>query len=155
MIPSDSLILLDTNILVHLARGDALGRRVDEDHNLRARRDRPLVSVVTAGELASVVLKWSWGEKKRQFVHDLLLELVPVPVTPGQLVDAYGEIDHFTEHVQKPARPMGKNDLWIAATAHVTGATLLTSDEDFDHLAPRFFSLVRVDAKSGETLVQR
>jgi len=37
---------------------------------------------------------------------------------------------------------MGKNDLWIAATAHVTGATLLTTDKDFDHLDPQF--LVRV-----------
>ena len=154
MIPADSLVLLDTNILVHLARADATGRRVDADHGLRARRDRPLVSVVTAGELASLVRKWKWGERKRQFVSELLLELVPVPVTQGPLVAAYGEIDHFTEHTQKPARPMGKNDLWIAATAHVTGATLLTSDEDFDHLAPRFFSLVRVDAKSGETILE-
>jgi hypothetical protein len=75
--------------------------------------------------------------------------------TQGRIVTAYGEIDHFTENVQKPARPMGKNDLWIAATAHVTGAALLTSDGDFDHLAPRFFRLVRVDARSGETLIER
>jgi predicted nucleic acid-binding protein len=29
---------------------------------------------------------------------------------------------------------MGKNDLWIAAIAHVYDLTLLTSDKDFDHL---------------------
>lgn len=31
---------------------------------------------------------------------------------------------------------MGDNDLWIAATAKVTGALLLTTDKDFDHLYP-------------------
>ena len=33
---------------------------------------------------------------------------------------------------------MGKNDLWIAATAFVTKATLLTTDKDFDHMHPAF-----------------
>ena len=31
-------------------------------------------------------------------------------------------------------RNMSKNDLWIAATAYVTNATLVTTDKDFDHL---------------------
>lgn len=96
MIPSDSLILLDTNIVVNLVRANPMGRRIDTDHELRA-----------------------------------------------------------PEHVEKPARPMGKNGLWIAATARVTGATLLTTDADFDHLAPRFFNLVRVDGRSGATVLQR
>jgi predicted nucleic acid-binding protein len=29
---------------------------------------------------------------------------------------------------------MGKNDLWIAATACVTHLPLITTDRDFDHL---------------------
>ncbi len=39
---------------------------------------------------------------------------------------------------------MGKNDLWIAATANATGATLLTTDSDFDHLSPNFIDLIRI-----------
>lgn len=39
---------------------------------------------------------------------------------------------------------MGKNDLWIAATAYVTGATLLTTDADFDHLPTELFARERV-----------
>lgn len=155
MIPGDSLILLDTNIVLHLARGDGVGRRVDADHDLRGRRERQLLSVVCVGELDSLVRKWKWGQEKRDYVQELMLEFVIVPVTQGRLVTAYGEIDHYTDNVHKPARPMGKNDLWVAATAHVTGATLLTSDGDFDHLAPEFFNLVRVDAKSGATLLER
>jgi len=29
---------------------------------------------------------------------------------------------------------MGQNDMWIAATAHVLGCELVTTDKDFDHL---------------------
>jgi len=40
---------------------------------------------------------------------------------------------------------MGKNDLWIAATAHVVDATILTTDKDFDHLASEFLKCQRID----------
>ncbi len=40
---------------------------------------------------------------------------------------------------------MGKNDLWIAATANATGALLLTTDKDFDHLDGAFLNRVWID----------
>ncbi len=40
---------------------------------------------------------------------------------------------------------MGKNDLWIAAVAHAAVATLVTTDNDFDHLADQFIALHRID----------
>jgi len=39
---------------------------------------------------------------------------------------------------------MGKNDLWITATAHVTNATLLTMDKDFQHLKDVYLELENV-----------
>jgi tRNA(fMet)-specific endonuclease VapC len=64
-----------------------------------------------------------------------------VDVSSGapELLDAYVEIDCFSK-----GRSMGKNDLWIAATAKVTGATLVTSDGDFDHLGNVYFPLAKV-----------
>jgi predicted nucleic acid-binding protein len=41
---------------------------------------------------------------------------------------------------------MGKNDIWIAATVNVTGATLLTTDQDFDHLDGVFLARERIAA---------
>jgi predicted nucleic acid-binding protein len=38
---------------------------------------------------------------------------------------------------------MGKNDLWIAATAYAMNAMLLTTDGDFDHLENAFIDLKR------------
>ena len=40
---------------------------------------------------------------------------------------------------------MGKNDLWIAATAHASGAILLSTDGDFEHLASVWFRYERID----------
>lgn len=37
---------------------------------------------------------------------------------------------------------MGKNDLWIAATAHVIKAHLFTTDNDFNHLDPSYIKLI-------------
>jgi predicted nucleic acid-binding protein len=39
---------------------------------------------------------------------------------------------------------MGKNDLWIAATAYILDATLLTADGDFDHLNGSFLDVKKV-----------
>jgi predicted nucleic acid-binding protein len=41
----------------------------------------------------------------------------------------------------------GKNDIWIAATAHAGKATLITTDGDFDHLNGRFITVVKLDSK--------
>ncbi len=40
---------------------------------------------------------------------------------------------------------MGKNDLWIAATAYVTGASLMTTDGDFDHLNGVYLDLIKIE----------
>jgi tRNA(fMet)-specific endonuclease VapC len=42
---------------------------------------------------------------------------------------------------------MGKNDLWIAATASVLKAILLTTDHDFDHLDKVLVEVVYIDPK--------
>lgn len=43
---------------------------------------------------------------------------------------------------------MSKNDLWIAATAHVTGATVLSTDKDFAHLDGVWLEYRFVDQKT-------
>ena len=42
---------------------------------------------------------------------------------------------------------MGKNDLWIAATASVLNAALLAIDHDFDHLSSVFLKVIYIDQK--------
>lgn len=51
IVPTDALILLDTNILVHLLRGDVVGQRLAVDYDLFNRPNQPLISFVTVGEM--------------------------------------------------------------------------------------------------------
>jgi len=39
---------------------------------------------------------------------------------------------------------MGKNDIWIAATANITHSHLLTTDNDFDHLDKQYLELIKI-----------
>lgn len=147
-----SLVLLDTNILVHLIRESHVGVAVNEALGLSDRPEKPLISVITVGEIKALAVKLGWGRHKRAALEALVRQLVVVQLHQGDILDRYAEIDHYCERELRPARPMGQNDLWIAATASATGASLITTDSDFDHLTPRFLSRVRFDARTGDII---
>jgi tRNA(fMet)-specific endonuclease VapC len=73
---------------------------------------------------------------------------VTVDINVAEVIDAYVEIDVYSQQHPGGARNMGKNDLWIAACAKASGATLLTTDKDFDHLNPGMISVEYVDPAS-------
>lgn len=50
------------------------------------------------------------------------------------IIDAYVELDLFARSHPQGARQMGKNDLWIAASALAANAQPLTTDKDFEYL---------------------
>jgi tRNA(fMet)-specific endonuclease VapC len=123
--------LLDTSILLALIRGKELGKRIDDRFKLRSGLSRCIISVVTVGECLSLARKLNWGKKKVQDLKRLLDEVPWVDINRTDILDTYAEIDDAS---RKLGRSMGKNDVWIAATARVTSSTLLTTDKDFDHL---------------------
>ena len=129
------LYLLDTNILVHFVRGSALWTQVRDAYQLLTAEPRPLVSVVTAGELRSLATQWKWAGRKLDQVEFALASFEVYDILIPELIRTYALID---AHCESVGQPMGKNDLWIAATAAVTGARLLTTDRDFDRVHPRF-----------------
>ncbi len=48
-----------------------------------------------------------------------------------------------------PAVSMSQNDLWVAATAHASGALLVTTDRDFDHLRGIWLEVTFVRQRGG------
>lgn len=145
MIPFDALVLLDTNVVVHLARDSALGQRINQDYQLSERRVRPLISIVTVGELFAFARKRGWGDRKVEKLRDIVRALTVVDIRPQSVIERYAEIDAYSE---SQGRKMGDNDIWIAATAAVAGAYLITTDKDFDHLHPQFVQREWVDPAS-------
>ena len=108
---------------------------------------RSLISPVTIGELRALSLKQNWGEKRWEILSKLLSSVLVIDLNQELLFDAYAELDAYAEN-KHPDRvragssnTVGKNDLWIAATALATNATLLTADKDFQIFDPEFFSV--------------
>jgi tRNA(fMet)-specific endonuclease VapC len=126
--PANGLVLLDTNILLHVIRATSLAAQIDTEHSLRRRSDRPLVSIVTVGESLAFAKKNGWGTPKTSKLRELIHQLVIVDINPDDIIEQYASLDAYCE---AHGKVLGKNDLWIAATAAVTGALLLTTDKDF------------------------
>lgn len=138
------LLLLDTNIVIHLLRNNEVGKRVDAAFQIRHRPDRPLISVVTVGECLSLVRQFHWGPAKIEAMEALLRELVIVAIDSRPVLERFGELHAWT---RSAGRALSDNDLWIAATAAATSAHLVTTDKDFDPLHPNQIRRTFIDER--------
>jgi predicted nucleic acid-binding protein len=138
----NALYFLDTNILVHLVRDDATGQYIKNRYGLLVHDPRPLISGVTEGELRSLAYQWKWGEGKKEKMRFFLSFFWRMPIEKPEIYEAYAAIDAFCH---SKGQAMGQNDLWIAASAHVFRAHLLTTDKDFDCLHPNFLTRDYID----------
>ena len=140
----------DTNIVIHYLRESPLMRRVDEQFNPFDPSNEIWLCIVSIGELKSIAIQAKWGTKRLKQLESLLDVLHPVDIWAEEILDRYAEIDAFSQNklASQPlglsSRNMGKNDLWIAATASILGATLLTTDADFDHLKGTLLNVEKV-----------
>ncbi len=144
--------VLDTNILVFYVRGHAIYHKAEVQCNLTGNDAFLIISAVTKGEMHSFAEQNQWGSKKLSILEKVLDSFFMVDIIGSdvEMIKAYTEIDAYSQgklsRLKSPFSPrnMGKNDLWIAATAHVTGATLVTTDADFDHLDGVFLRLEKI-----------
>ena len=137
MIPRGKLILLDTSVVIELARNKATGKAILGELDVGGRPERPLVSIVSLGEALALAEQWAWGEEKTARLREIFRELVVVDLSFGKTAERYGRI---TAHSRAQGLGIGENDRWIAATAADAGAHLVTMDKDFDALDPAFIS---------------
>lgn len=145
MMPPGRLVLLDTNVVVHYVRGSEVSQRIEAEFNLLHRTERPLISVVSIGEMRALTRKFGWGQRNTATLEHLLRELVVVDISSREVLDAYGQISHWTE---SSGQRMGQqNDMWIAATAHATQAHLITTDQDFDVLDPEWVDRTYIEPR--------
>ena len=139
------LLLLDTNVVIFLSRGGAIGRAIDARFQLRGRAERPLLSVITLGEALAFARFRNWGAPRIETLRGLLREFVVVDIARRAVLERYAEIDNF---LKRNGRAVGDNDAWIAACASVADATLLTTDRDFDPLHGTYLDRVWIDPRS-------
>lgn len=146
MIPAGTPILLDTNILIYLARGGAASERLEARFGLRSRPLTPWISVVTVGEMLAFAERNSWGRRRVDAMQQLISNLVVVDIRTDAVLHAYAAVD--THMTRAGTRMDQQNDVWIAATASAMGAVLLTTDRDFDPLHPTHLQREWIDPQS-------
>jgi len=142
--------LLDTNILLHLVRKSPIKAKVEQEFRLSDAQNTVLVSVVSLGEIRSLAIQNQWGERRIEILNAILKEYLVADINSEDVIERYAEIDAFSQG-KLPGKPLGltsrnmsKNDLWVAATASVLEATLITTDADFVHLKGAFLDLAQV-----------
>ncbi len=141
---SDSYVL-DTSVVLNLIRGNALGKKIDQAFGLTSAFHRQLVSIVTEAELWVMADRNDWGSEKRAALQHALDSLVIIPIDSKDMVQAYVDISTVDLAAAAGARNMGKNDIWIAATALYTELPLLTTDKDFRFLNNKLLQVMWVD----------
>lgn len=98
-----------------------------------------IIPIIVVGELEAFSLKADWGAQKIDFMR-YLIDRYPIADIEPDIIPVYAKIDAFsqgklkTAPLNSSARNMGKNDIWIAATALYLDVELHTTDNDFDHL---------------------
>lgn len=139
--------LFDTNIILHYLRESDVMRFVEKNYQPFYESNEVWVSIISFGELRSLAIQNRWGEQKYRKLLLFLNRLIPMDINAEDIFDRYAEIDSFSQGkllnhtLGSSARNMGKNDLWIAATASILEANLLTTDSDFNHLNGVFLSV--------------
>jgi len=142
MLSSAQKYLPDTNIIVHLVRQNLLSQWIQANYPLAPTDPAPILSIVTLGEILCLANRNRWGQRRRQIIADFVARCQVISLDYPGIIDAYVELEDYSRTV---GRTMGDHDLWIAATAQVMGATLLTTDKDFDHLSPGYIQRVWID----------
>ncbi|WP_338092445.1 type II toxin-antitoxin system VapC family toxin [Sorangium cellulosum] len=123
--------------MLHLARGNEFGRRLDAVYGLQTRPFRPMISIVTVGELFAFARRRGWGAERTGKLNQLVNQLVVFDINRA-IIDHYAAIHAF---LIGSGRAVGDNDVWIAATAAATSALLITTDKDFEALAGTFLQV--------------
>jgi tRNA(fMet)-specific endonuclease VapC len=136
--------VLDTSVLVHLARKPEVFQSIVVEHKLDSRDARIAISVVSIAELQVLAKHNKWSDKKLNSVIDYLqtMNIVDITESDFELLDHYVSIELYAKKPNSgSAHKMGKNDIWIAASAKLLGATLITFDKDFDFLDGKMLSV--------------
>lgn len=148
-------IVIDTCVFIHIVRDSTTGKKCLEELENYDPGANIIISVVTKAELESFITQNSWSKHKHEKLIKILESITYVDISNSDqlLINSYTQIDAYSKRKSKDksgnfltggARKMGKNDLWIAATASSLDIPLMTTDGDFDHLNKTFMDVIKI-----------
>jgi tRNA(fMet)-specific endonuclease VapC len=139
-------VLYDTNVILYILRkADSIDKL---QVYLNARYLDEYISIVTVAEIRSLAIQFNWGEKNLKKMEEFLADIPTLDINLPDIITRYVDIDCYSKRKHPnlvgnfSAITMGKNDLWIAATASFYGYSLITMDRDFQHLHDEFVNII-------------
>ena len=101
-----------------------------------AESDYPFICPIVKDEVLFGIYRLPEGKRQRTLKQkaDKLFTEIPCDPIPENVADGYAKIK---VEAQPRGTPLDECDLWIAATALVLDAILVTSDTDFQRIAGR------------------
>lgn len=138
---------LDTNIFIHYARGNKIAKWIESEFSLQKASNRPLTSTIVRGEVLAFAERRKWGQQKRNILEDMFRNCILINIDHESIARTYAEVMEFSMQGVKFGKS-NQNDGWIAATCSVARAHLLTTDNDFRHLSPKFFVQSYIDQEA-------
>jgi tRNA(fMet)-specific endonuclease VapC len=150
--------LLDSNIILIYSRNDKVARNIEAKYQIFSGDNRLGISIVSKGEIEASILKSGLGAVRIERIRALMGRLTEFGINFDEVISRYAEIDAYSQgKIRKKAidfssRNMGKNDIWIAATASVFDLKLVTTDRDFDHLQDHYINLLCISLEEMKNL---
>lgn len=121
--------LLDTNVVLHATRqGSPVAAAVEVHFQLGTSPFRPAICEVSVGELWAFAQSAKWGDKRRELLRQTIERLLVIPISRPGIHQRWSELYSYARAHGLPIR-QDHNDVWIAATAHVAGFSLLSTDK--------------------------
>ena len=125
------IYLLDTNAISAVMRADS---RMATWLSSIGVDDRVVICTITRGEILFGLERLAPGRRRTELEGKAgkLFAILPCEPIPAAAGDRYANVKVSQ---QRRGLPLDENDLWIAATALVLDATLVSRDSDFQSIA--------------------
>jgi predicted nucleic acid-binding protein len=128
-----SSVVVDTDVVSYVFKNHPFGSHYDADLAGRI----ALISFMTVAEIERWVLQRRWGSQRIQLLRAFLQRFTVVPSSPD-LCRQWAEV---TVIAQAAGRRIESADAWIAATALLYDAPLLTNNRN-DYLGVAGLTLI-------------
>jgi predicted nucleic acid-binding protein len=148
-------VVIDTCTIIHIIKGSDQGLKSLDAMYALDKVPNIIMSVVSKAEMQSFSKQNNWGASRIKHLTEFLeaATIININENDNKLLEAYAFIDGYSKRklpdttgnlLPGSSRTMGKNDLWIAATAMVIDAPLITTDGDFDHLNNTMLNVFKI-----------
>lgn len=126
-------LVVDTDVVSYIFKNHPFGSRYDPDLAGRI----PLISFMTVAEIERWMLQYRWGSQRVQLLRTFVQLFTVIPSSPD-LCRMWAEV---MVAAQAAGRRIESADAWIAATARLHDAPLLTNNRN-DYLGVAALKLI-------------